>query len=108
MRTTTILCAAIGLVLVGLLIGACPKGPFPNAISGTCCLPVAGCVEGYPTSGACEQIGGTWYGPFLTCHDLTDCPECRRSDPCPADINRDGEVGILDFLLVLDSWGPCQ
>ena len=27
--------------------------------------------------------------------------------PCPADINEDGAVGILDFLDLLAAWGPC-
>jgi hypothetical protein len=29
------------------------------------------------------------------------------SAPCPADINGDGTVDVLDFLAVLASWGPC-
>ena len=28
-------------------------------------------------------------------------------DPCPADIDDDGVVGINDFLHVLGTWGPC-
>ena len=27
---------------------------------------------------------------------------------CPADIDRDGEIGIEDFLMVLGAWGLCQ
>ncbi len=26
---------------------------------------------------------------------------------CPADVDDDGEVGVIDFLLVLANWGPC-
>jgi hypothetical protein len=26
---------------------------------------------------------------------------------CPSDIDGDGEVGILDFLMLLGDWGPC-
>ena len=27
---------------------------------------------------------------------------------CPADIDRDGEIGIEDFLMVLGAWGVCE
>ncbi len=26
---------------------------------------------------------------------------------CPADLDGDGNVGITDFLLLLEAWGPC-
>ena len=26
---------------------------------------------------------------------------------CTADVDRDGEIGITDFLEVLGQWGPC-
>ena len=29
------------------------------------------------------------------------------SDPIPGDINGDGTVGILDYLEMVDMWGPC-
>ncbi len=28
-------------------------------------------------------------------------------DPCPSDIDNDGDVGITDFLQLLADWGPC-
>jgi hypothetical protein len=28
-------------------------------------------------------------------------------EPCPADVNGDGEVNVLDLLILLASWGPC-
>jgi hypothetical protein len=28
-------------------------------------------------------------------------------EPCPWDVDGDGQVGIIDFLEVLGSWGPC-
>ncbi len=31
---------------------------------------------------------------------------CPPPDPCPADLNADGAVGILDFLQLLADWGP--
>ena len=29
------------------------------------------------------------------------------ADPCPADLDDDGEVGFSDVLIVLTGWGPC-
>ncbi len=29
------------------------------------------------------------------------------TDPCPADLDCDGEVGVLDLLQLLGNWGPC-
>ncbi len=28
--------------------------------------------------------------------------------PPPSDIDEDGDIGIVDFMLVLDEWGPCD
>jgi hypothetical protein len=30
------------------------------------------------------------------------------ADPCPADITGNGEVEVVDFLILLGSWGPCD
>lgn len=30
-----------------------------------------------------------------------------RPTGCPADVDNDGNVGVLDFLQVLAAWGPC-
>ena len=27
---------------------------------------------------------------------------------CTADVDRDGDIGIIDFLTVLEQWGPCE
>ena len=27
---------------------------------------------------------------------------------CTADVDRDGDIGIIDFLAVLEQWGPCE
>ncbi len=55
---------------------------------------------------------------FWASHD-GDCsqPECGGifkidladlfADPCPADVNGDGTVGINDLLELLAAWGPC-
>lgn len=34
-------------------------------------------------------------------------PTAGAGDPCPADIDNDGDVGINDFLQLLADWGPC-
>ena len=30
------------------------------------------------------------------------------SDPCPADVDDDGEVDFVDLIRILVSWGPCE
>src|SRR5690606_37743814 len=30
-----------------------------------------------------------------------------KSQPCPADINSSGDVGVDDLLAVINAWGPC-
>ena len=32
---------------------------------------------------------------------------CVEAEPCPADLDGDGAVGIQDFLRLLANWGPC-
>ena len=34
-------------------------------------------------------------------------PAIPTPDPCPADVDNDGAVGINDFLALLAAWGPC-
>ena len=41
--------------------------------------------------------------------DCVNCPsDVGPCLSCPADIDGDGEVGIVDFLTLLDDWGPCE
>jgi hypothetical protein len=37
-------------------------------------------------------------------------PDCSGSEDlvCPADLDLDGDVGIVDFLTLLGAWGPCD
>ena len=34
-------------------------------------------------------------------------PDCGGEPEIPGDVDRDGAVGILDFLALLGAWGPC-
>ncbi len=38
--------------------------------------------------------------------DVIPAPPC--APPCPADLDGDGNVGILDLLALLSAWGPCS
>jgi aminopeptidase S len=33
--------------------------------------------------------------------------ECVNPNPCPSDLTNDGQVGVGDLLMVINSWGPC-
>ncbi len=39
----------------------------------------------------------------LAAHAGDACSDC----PCPTDVDRDGEVGFADVLMVVAGWGPC-
>ena len=81
----------------------------PNEIDGTgeivaaspmtavCCLNGA-CMQG--TEVDCMAAGGTWLGESGLCND---CPST-----CDGDITGDGQLGIQDLLIMLETWGPCQ
>ncbi len=32
---------------------------------------------------------------------------CKPAEPCPADIDGSGDVGVKDLLFLLGAWGPC-
>jgi hypothetical protein len=34
-------------------------------------------------------------------------PPIAKPDPCPSDLDGDGNVGIVDFLQLLAEWGEC-
>ncbi len=57
------------------------------------------------------QDGSTGYGDLQYSFNLldavTDGTVLSMIVPDPADLNADGLVGILDFLILLGSWGPC-
>ena len=49
----------------------------------------------YPRTPACD--------PAVVCGPVPVIP-----GSCPADIVRNGDVDVLDFLTVLNAWGPCK
>jgi hypothetical protein len=46
------------------------------------------------TLGSCAAVNGQYHG------DFSDCPS-----PCPADLISDGNVGVMDILVLLAVWG---
>ncbi len=87
-----------------LNIGGSP-GPAGSSCSEGECGPGACCVAGDCQNvfdGAdCAAQGGVYQGWSSTCVGV----ECL---PCPADVDGDGTVGILDFLDLLAAWGDCK
>ena len=73
MRTTTILFAAIGLLLVGVAVTRTPGQQVAGG-QGACCLPSGGCTD--TTQGLCEgnTFNGVWRGDLTTCISLPPCP----------------------------------
>ncbi|MCZ6494030.1 MAG: hypothetical protein O6933_08125 [Planctomycetota bacterium] len=73
---------------------------FPCPPLGACCRPDGTCqITGQRF---CENtFDGTYQGDGVKCQDIS----CTR--PCPADLSGDGEVGILDLLVLLSNWGLC-
>ena len=49
----------------------------------------------------CMEAGGT-QSPLGTPCSAASCPQ-----PCVADLDGDGNVGIVDFLDLLAAWGLC-
>ena len=71
-------------------------------ISSACCLGDGTCVVLIPE--LCLESNGTPSPMGTACSGIFEvtCPQ-----PCDADTDGDGTVGILDFLDVLAAWGPC-
>lgn len=65
---------------------------------GACCVN-GNCIE--VDEQFCATIGGAYLGDETFCGDA-DCPPA-----CPADLNADGVVDVLDLLMVLEAWGAC-
>jgi len=62
-------------------------------------------------TGFCNNTPDQILGPFTDGggNSLLYCaPPIPAPDTCPADIDGDGTVGILDFLDVLAAWGDCS
>jgi hypothetical protein len=73
----------------------------PTPANGACCIGDEGtCIEIYESN--CNAGGGTWLGADSVCAD-------GGCDPnnCPADVTGDGNVGVSDILMLIESWGPC-
>jgi predicted outer membrane repeat protein len=66
------------------------------ASPGACCLD-GNCV--FVLQESCLANGGVFVGG--PCGPAT-CPQ-----PCPGDLDGDGQVGVGDFLQLLATWGPC-
>ena len=48
------------------------------------------------TGGAFSLLGGFWPGAGSA-----------PGEPCPADFDASGDVGVKDLLFLLGTWGPC-
>ena len=68
-------------------------------VAGACCFNDS-CVV--VADVGCIAAGGSYQGNNTTC-EASNC-----TDPCPADIDNSGDVGINDFLDLLAAWGPCK
>ena len=70
-----------------------------GSLVGACCLSTGACVP--LDEATCLAVGGVFAGNGTSC----DAGAC--SDPCPADVDADGEVAFGDLLAVLAVFGPC-
>ncbi len=81
--------------------GPCAPAGFPcPPFSTACCLGDGTCAT--LIAELCVEAGGTASPTGTPCSAVT----CDQ--PCAADTDGDGTVGILDFLDVLAQWGDCQ
>ena len=83
-------------------IDANPADGVPDECQG---LPVGACCVNGQCSGLtaeqCFNLDGNFAGIGISCADA-NCPTS-----CPGDIDGDGQVGIVDILVVIDRWGFC-
>jgi predicted outer membrane repeat protein len=93
--------ADTGVALFDVTIDRGPYefGATAPPVVGACCLG-GDCIVA--TEDECAAAGGTFMGEGTTCGDV-ECPAA-----CPADINGDGAVDVLDLLDLLAAWGPCM
>lgn len=85
--------------LISDVIPPPPPQPDPPDPVGACCLPGGLCMIG--TEAHCIEAGGAYEGDDTDCQ-TADCPE-----PCPGDIDGDGDVDTADLLALLGAWGAC-
>ncbi len=105
-----------------------PDSPMPNSTGTPTPLPLEYQAAARDSgSGLFIESGGVWRLAGITSFnsdlDLDECATCygevsgfgRISQYngwiddvlCPADVDNDHQVGITDFLAVLQAWGPC-
>ena len=51
----------------------------------------------------CLNGGGLWSGDTTLCATVT----CEAANSCPADVNGDGEVEVMDIIELITAWGAC-
>ncbi|MBT6269635.1 MAG: hypothetical protein HOI88_04730 [Phycisphaerae bacterium] len=51
----------------------------------------------------CLDGGGLWSGDTTLCATVV----CNAVSSCPADVNGDGEVEVLDIIDLITAWGAC-
>ena len=70
---------------------------------GACCLADNSCTVTFDEE-QCISQGGIYQG----WNPSADCAAVPCQAQCPADLDGNGEVGINDFLILLQLWGPCE
>lgn len=70
-----------------------------NCTLGACC--VDGLCIDQMGEASCLALGGTFLGANASCEGVV-CPAA-----CPADLNGDGTVTVIDLLAMLAAWGAC-
>ena len=59
------------------------------------------------SSTSAPSFGSGFFGPSICDVTVMTITEVSPPLPCPADLDGDGTVGIVDFLTLLANWGPC-
>ena len=67
-------------------------------------------VPAFDAQAAITGLGGEDIADRMV--DLKDEDDCDATDPpgdsCPSDVNGDGQVGAVDLIQLLESWGTCE
>ena len=110
MTRTEAECADIGGIYYGDGTVECPPES-PCSIYGACCQPITGTcsIDNEPGCFNGGVNSGIWKGEGTDCldNDFNGSPDICEAT-CPADLDTDGDVGIVDFLILLSQWGPCE
>jgi hypothetical protein len=94
----------VDISVAGLAVIDAPEpGELPQSVN----------VEGGATAHALYDFDYPPGSPPVVHVSFTYGPETQEFDvpvgaPCPADLDGDGSVGIIDFLTLLGAWGPCM